>query len=30
MKFFIESIDQGIWDAIMNELYTPKHVVDNK
>jgi len=30
MKIFIESIDQGIWDAILNEPYTPKHVVDNK
>jgi len=30
MKIFIESIDQGIWDVIVNEPYTPKHVVDNK
>jgi len=30
MKIFIESIDQGIWDAILNGPYTPKHVVDNK
>jgi len=24
MKIFIESIDQGIWDAIINGPYTPK------
>jgi len=30
MKIFIESIDQGIWDAIVNEPYTPKFVVENK
>ena len=29
-KFFIDSIDQGIWDAIMNGPCTPKHVIDNK
>jgi len=29
MKIFIESIDQGIWDAIINGLYTPKHIVDD-
>jgi len=29
-KIFIESIDQGIWDAIVNLPYTPKHDVDNK
>jgi len=29
-KSFTKSIDQGIWDAIMNETYTIKHVVDNK
>ena len=29
MKILIQSIDQGIWDAIMNGPYTPKHV-DNK
>jgi len=29
MKIFIESIDQGIWDAIINGLYTPKHIVEN-
>jgi len=29
MKIFIKSIDQGIWDAIVNEPYTHKHV-DNK
>jgi len=30
MNFFIESIDQGIWNVIMNGTYIPKHVVDNK
>jgi len=30
MKVFIESIDQGIWDAILNGPYTYKHVVDDK
>jgi len=29
MKIFIESIDQGIWDAIINGPYTPKHIVDD-
>jgi len=29
MKIFNESINQGIWDAILNGPYTPKHV-DNK
>ena len=29
MKIFIESIDQGIWDAIINGAYTPKHIVDD-
>jgi len=29
MKIFIESIDQGIWDAFINEPYTPKHIVAN-
>jgi len=29
LKIFIESINQGIWDVIVNEPYTPKHV-DNK
>jgi len=29
MEIFIESIDQGICDAILNGPYTPKHV-DNK
>jgi len=29
MKFFVESIDQGIWDAIINRPYTPKHTVEN-
>ena len=29
MKIFIESIDQGIWDAIINGPYTLKHIVDN-
>jgi len=30
MQIFIESIDKGIWDAIVNEPYTPKCVVENK
>jgi len=30
MKIFIESIDQGIWDAIVNGPYIPKCVVENK
>ena len=30
MKNFIESIHQGIQDAIMKGPYIPKHVVDNK
>jgi len=29
MKIFNESIDQGIWDAIINGPYTPKHIVAN-
>ena len=29
MKIFIESIDQGIQDAIINGPYTPKHIVDD-
>lgn len=29
MKIFVESIDQGIWDAIMNGPFIAKHV-DNK
>lgn len=28
-KNFIESIDQGIWDAIINGPCTPKHIVDD-
>jgi len=27
---FIESIDWDIWDAIVNNRYVPKIVVDNK
>ena len=30
MQIFIESIDKGIWDAIVNGPYTPKCVVENK
>jgi len=30
MKFFIESIDRGIWDAIVNSPFIAKHVVNNK
>ena len=29
MKIFIESIDQGIWDAIINGHYTPKHTIEH-
>ena len=29
MKIFIESIDQGIWDAIINGPYTPKRTIEN-
>jgi len=29
MKIFIESIDERIWDAIINGPYTPKHTVEN-
>jgi len=28
MKIFIESLDRGIWDAIVNGPYVPKTVVD--
>jgi len=28
MKIFIESLDRGIWDAIMNGPYIPKTVID--
>jgi len=30
MQIFIESIEKGIWDAIVNGPYTPKCVVENK
>jgi len=30
MQIFIESIDKGIWDAIVNGPYTPKCVAENK
>jgi len=30
MKILIKSIDHGIWDAIVNETYTPKCVVEKK
>jgi len=29
MKIFTESINQRIWDAIINGPYTYKHIVDN-
>ena len=29
MKIFIESIDQGIWNEIINGSYTLKHIVAN-
>jgi len=25
MKIFVESIDRGIWDAIINDPFVPKH-----
>jgi len=25
MKIFVESIDRGIWDAIINGPFIPKH-----
>jgi len=28
MKIFIESLDRGIWDAIVNDPYVPKTVID--
>jgi len=28
MRIFIESIDSGIWNAIVNGLFIPMHVVD--
>ena len=30
MQIFIESIDNGIWDAIVDGPYTPKCFVENK
>jgi len=30
MKIFIDSIDQEIWNAIVNGPFIPKHVVDDK
>jgi len=30
MEIFIESIDRGTWDAIINDLFIPKHVVGNE
>jgi len=29
MHIFLESIDQGIWDAIFNGPFVSKHIVDN-
>jgi len=29
-KICIESIDQGIWNAIMNEPFIPKYIVNDK
>jgi len=28
MKIFIESLDRGIWDAIVNGPFIPKHIVN--
>ena len=30
MRIFIESIDRGVWDAIVNGPYVPKKLVDNE
>jgi len=30
LRIFIESIDCGVWDAIVNGLYVPKKLVDNE
>jgi len=30
MKFFLESIDKGVWDAIVNGPYITKVIVDGK
>jgi len=30
MNIFIQSIDQGIWDAIANGYFVPKHVIDDE
>jgi len=29
MRIFIESIDRGVWDAIVNGPYVPKLLIDN-
>jgi len=29
MRIFIECIDRGVWDAIVNGPYVPKMLVDN-
>jgi len=28
MKIFIESLDRGVWDAIVNSPFIPKIVID--
>ena len=30
MKIFIESIDHGVWDAIVNGPYIPRTVIDGQ
>ena len=30
MKIFIDSINQGIWNTIVNRPFIPKHVGDDK
>jgi len=30
IKILIQTIDQGIWDAIVNRPFVPKHIVNNK
>ena len=30
MRIFLESVDRGVWDAIVNGPYIPKVIVDIK
>jgi len=29
MKIYLESIDMGVWDAVINVPYIPMHSIDN-